>query len=129
MVIRGYDYEVDFRDDMFELSEQCKSYFVDELLESCDRDYLQYEGMLGSRVFLGIPQSVFGNTTALMSIVNTVGKFISDKYGVSYGIELIPKEYSEYLMHIIRKLHDIEHTIIVEKKNGDQYERCSCQGL
>ena len=79
--------------------------------------------MLGSRIVLAVPDEIcFGDVMSEM-IVRCAGKYVDEKYGVTYGIEIIPKSCSEHIMHICRETHDTEHNVIIQTKSVNIHEQ------
>ncbi len=116
MIVCGYDYSIDIRDDMYEIKKECMKCYSDAPQVRSNIQNIDYVDMLGSRIVIGLPMELFVDSDVSLIIVKTIGRYVFEKYGVTYGIELIPKDKSEYLIHILRKWHDIEHTFISEIK-------------
>jgi len=116
MIIRGYDYSIDIRDDMDEIKKECMNCYSDEPQVCSNKENIDYVDMLGSRIVIGLPMELLSDPAVSMALVKTIGRYVYEKYGVTYGIELIPKDKSEYLIHILRQWRDIEHTFISEIK-------------
>ena len=116
MIIRGYDYGIDIQNYMYIIRKELKKEFEDRELEPVDISNIEYIDMLGSRIVISVPDGIYDNKLKCELVVQTVGKAIYDKYGMTYGIEIIPKDNAEYLIHLFRQERDIEHTIISETK-------------
>ncbi len=116
MIVSGYDYSIEIRDDMNTIRNECKTISEDPVMLSYIEG-IEYVGMLGSRIVIGVPFKLLNDKTIAMNLVKTIGKSVYEKYGFTYGIELIPRDKTEFIMHILRKGHDIEHTVITETKH------------
>lgn len=116
MIVSGYNYSIDIRDDMDEIKKECMNCYSADPQVRSNIQNIDYVDMLGSRIVIGLPMELFVDSDVSLIIVKTIGRVVYKKYGVTYGIELIPKDKSEYLIHILRQWHDIEHTIISEIK-------------
>ena len=116
MIIRGYDYGIDIQNDMHIVRKELIKEFEDRHLEPLDIGGIEYMDMLGSRLVISVPDEIYNDEQKSELVVQTMGKAIYDKYGMTYGIEIIPRDNAEYLIHLFRQAHDIEHTIISETK-------------
>ncbi len=117
MIVRGYEYSIEISDDMDFIRKECKSLCSDDSKMLSYIDGIEYVGMLGSRIVIGVPVDLLDDTAFSIKLVRNIGKTVYEKYGVTYGIELIPKDKSMFIMHILKKGHDIEHTVITEIKH------------
>lgn len=117
MVIRGYDYGIDISDDIEEIKSVCKARFEEETLESSEVDQIEYLGIMGTRIYMGVPGSFLYDKSISVLVVSVIGKYIYDKYGLTYGVEIIPLGQTDYLMHVFRELRDIEEVTITESLN------------